>query len=213
MRFIPFWAAHGGKEDPLFYSQISAAVTRLSITSPHSFRFTALLPGFPLLSLPLGNFNRRGENYFFRDKFHSSKNSKLFYLRYKIKKMKQLVLAIGGLYGMTSVILGAFGAHAFKKILPADKLASFETGVKYQMYHALLLIIIGLFLQFQTTMEKSAAWSIISGTFIFSVSIYFLAFADHWGVNLKWLGPITPLGGLLMIVGWTLLIFYFVKRN
>ena len=127
--------------------------------------------------------------------------------------MKQLVLAIGGFYGMTSVILGAFGAHAFKKILPAEKLASFETGVKYQMYHALLLVAIGLFLQFQTTLEKSAAWCIISGTFVFSVSIYLLSFADHWGANLKWLGPITPLGGLLMIVGWALLIFYFLKRN
>lgn len=127
--------------------------------------------------------------------------------------MKQLVLVIGSLYGGLAVILGAFGAHAFKKILPAEKLISFETGVKYQMYHALLLIAIGLFLEFQTSLEKSAAWSIILGTFIFSTSIYFLSFADHWGVNLKWLGPITPLGGLLMIVGWFLLAFYFLKRN
>src|SRR5690606_26035030 len=127
--------------------------------------------------------------------------------------MKQLVLVIGGIYGLTSVILGAFGAHAFKKILPAEKLASFETGVKYQMYHALLLIIIGLFLQFQSTFEKSAAWCIITGTFVFSVSIYLLSFADHWGVNLKWLGPITPLGGLMMIIGWILLTAYFWKSN
>lgn len=127
--------------------------------------------------------------------------------------MKQLVLTIGALYGMFAVILGAFGAHAFKKILPVEKLVSFETGVKYQMYHALLLVAIGLFLQFQTTLEKSAAWCIIAGTFIFSVSIYLLSFADHWGVNLKWLGPITPLGGLLMIVGWALLIVYFWKRS
>ncbi|MET3732801.1 DUF423 domain-containing protein [Moheibacter stercoris] len=127
--------------------------------------------------------------------------------------MKQLVLVIGSLYGGLAVILGAFGAHAFKKILPAEKLISFETGVKYQMYHALLLIAIGLFLEFQTSLEKSAAWSIILGTFIFSTSIYLLSFADHWGVNLKWLGPITPLGGLLMIVGWFLLAFYFLKRN
>lgn len=126
--------------------------------------------------------------------------------------MKQLVLIFGTLYGATSVILGAFGAHAFKKILPAEKLMSFETGVKYQMYHALLLVTIGLFLEFQTTLEKSAAWCIILGTFIFTVSIYFLSFADHWGMNLKWLGPITPLGGLLMIVGWFLLMFYFLKR-
>ncbi len=127
--------------------------------------------------------------------------------------MKQLVLITGAFYGMVSVILGAFGAHAFRKILPADKLASFETGVKYQMYHALLLVAIGLFLQFQTTLEKSAAWCIITGTFIFSVSIYFLSFADHWGMNLKWLGPVTPIGGLLMIAGWALLIVYFFKRN
>lgn len=126
--------------------------------------------------------------------------------------MKQIVLSIGALYGATSVILGAFGAHAFKKILPAEKLASFEVGVRYQMYHALLLVAIGLFLQFQTTLEKSAAWCIIAGTFIFSVSIYFLTFADYWGANLKWLGPITPLGGLLMIIGWFLLLFYFLKR-
>lgn len=126
--------------------------------------------------------------------------------------MKQIVLSVGALYGATSVILGAFGAHAFKKILPAEKLASFEVGVRYQMYHALLLVAIGLFLQFQTTLEKSAAWCIIAGTFIFSVSIYFLTFADYWGANLKWLGPITPLGGLLMIIGWFLLLFYFLKR-
>lgn len=126
--------------------------------------------------------------------------------------MKQIVLAVGALYGALSVILGAFGAHAFKKFLPVEKLASFEVGVRYQMYHALLLIVIGCFLQFQTTLEKSAAWCLMLGTFIFSTSIYFLAFADHWGLNLKWLGPITPLGGLLMIVGWFLLMFHFIKK-
>ena len=127
--------------------------------------------------------------------------------------MKQLVLVIGAIYGATSVILGAFGAHAFKKILPVEKLVSFETGVQYQMYHALLLIIIGAFLQFQTGLEKGAAWSIIVGSFLFSVSIYFLSFADHWGINLKFLGPITPLGGLFMIIGWFLLICNFIKMK
>ena len=127
--------------------------------------------------------------------------------------MKQLVLVIGAIYGATSVILGAFGAHAFKKILPVEKLVSFETGVQYQMYHALLLIIIGAFLQFQTGLEKGAAWSIIVGSFLFSVSIYFLSFADHWGINLKFLGPITPLGGLFMIIGWFLFIYNFIKMK
>lgn len=127
--------------------------------------------------------------------------------------MKQIVLATGAVYGLTSVILGAFGAHAFKKFLSPEKLASFETGVKYQMYHALLLLFMGLFFSFQNTTEKSVAWSVIVGTFLFSVSIYLLSFAGHWGVNLKWLGPITPLGGLFMIIGWALLIFCFLKRT
>ncbi len=127
--------------------------------------------------------------------------------------MKQLVLIIASFYGMTSVILGAFGAHAFKKILADDKLASFEVGVKYQMYHAIALLAVGLYFQFETGLEKSIAWGWIVGTFIFSVSIYFLSFADYWGANLKWLGPITPLGGLFMIIGWALLMWYFVKTK
>lgn len=127
--------------------------------------------------------------------------------------MKQFVLAVGAVYGAMSVILGAFGAHAFKKILSVERLTSFETGVKYQMYHALLLLIIGFFFSFQSSLEKGMAWSIMVGTFFFSVSIYFLSFADHWGLNLKWLGPVTPLGGLLMIIGWFLLLFCIVKKG
>ena len=127
--------------------------------------------------------------------------------------MKTLTLIIGAIYGMTSVILGAFGAHAFKKILSVERLQSFETGVKYQMYHALLLLIIGFFLKFETGIEKWAAWCIILGVILFSFSIYLLSFQEVWGVNLKFLGPITPLGGLLMITGWALLIYVFAKTK
>lgn len=126
--------------------------------------------------------------------------------------MKTFTLVFGALYGVLSVILGAFGAHAFKKILSADKLASFETGVKYQMYSALLLLILGFFLKFETGLEKWTSISIIAGTFIFSFSIYLLAFQDVWNTNLKFLGPITPIGGLFMIIGWVLLIYFFVKN-
>ncbi len=127
--------------------------------------------------------------------------------------MKTITLFIGAFYGMLSVILGAFGAHAFKKILSIERLTSFETGVKYQMYHALLLLIIGYFLKFDTGIEKWTSWCIILGTFLFSVSIYFLSFQEVWGVNLKFLGPVTPLGGLLMIIGWALLIYIFAKTK
>ncbi|WDT69005.1 DUF423 domain-containing protein [Cloacibacterium sp. TD35] len=127
--------------------------------------------------------------------------------------MKTITLIIGALYGLTSVILGAFGAHALKKVLSVERLTSFETGVKYQMYHALLLLIIGFFLKFETGIEKTTAWLIILGTFLFSVSIYFLSFQDVLKTNLKFLGPITPIGGLLMILGWALLIYVFAKTK
>ena len=127
--------------------------------------------------------------------------------------MKNLVLTIASLYGMIAIILGAFGAHAFKKFLPDEKLASFEVGVRYQMYHAIALLAIGMYFQFDKSLERSAAWCLIVGTFVFSVSVYLLSFADHWGANLKFLGPITPLGGLLMIISWAMLIFHFVKTK
>ena len=125
--------------------------------------------------------------------------------------MKNLTLIIGGIYGLLSVVLGAFGAHAFKKILSIERLESFETGVRYQMYAAFFLLIVGYILKFETTSEKWISILMIAGTFLFSVSIYFLAFQDYLGMNLKFLGPITPLGGLFMIISWGMLIWYFVK--
>ena len=127
--------------------------------------------------------------------------------------MKTITLIIGAVYGLTSVILGAFGAHALKKVLSVERLTSFETGVKYQMYHALLLLLIGFFLKFETGIEKTTAWCIILGVILFSFSIYLLSFQEVWGVNLKFLGPITPIGGLLMITGWALLIYIFAKTK
>ena len=127
--------------------------------------------------------------------------------------MKQFVLVTASIYGMLSVILGALGAHAFKQILSPEKLFSFETGVHYQMCHAIVLLAIGLFLSFSTSIEKWAAICIILGVFLFSFSIYFLTFADHWGINLRFLGPVTPVGGMFMIAGWSLLIMYFIKHK
>lgn len=127
--------------------------------------------------------------------------------------MKTLTLIIGAVYGATSVILGAFGAHAFKKILPVEKLISFETGVRYQMYSALLLLILGFFLKFETGLERWASALLMLGTFFFSFTIYLLSFQEVWGVSLRFLGPITPIGGLLMILGWVMLIIFFVKTK
>ena len=127
--------------------------------------------------------------------------------------MKNTTLIIGAVYGLVSVILGAFGAHALKKVISVDKLASFETGVKYQMYSALFLLIVGYILKFESPAEKWISILMIAGTFIFSVSIYLLAFSEVAAIPSKFIGPITPLGGLFMIVSWAMLIFYFIKNE
>ena len=105
----------------------------------------------------------------------------------------------------------AFGAHAFKKLISAEKLASFEVGVRYQMYSALILLILGFQLDFDIYSERLAVYGITAGTILFSFSIYFLSFAEYWKKNLKFLGPITPLGGLLMLIGWISLMISFLR--
>ncbi|MFY1046923.1 DUF423 domain-containing protein [Chryseobacterium sp. GP-SGM7] len=127
--------------------------------------------------------------------------------------MKTITLVFGAAYGMLSVILGAFGAHALKKILSVERLESFETGVRYQMYAAFFLLIVGYILKFDTSSQKWISILMIVGTMLFSFSIYGLSLQDHFGINLKFLGPITPLGGLFMILSWLMLIFYFVKNR
>ena len=127
--------------------------------------------------------------------------------------MKTITLVFGAAYGMLSVILGAFGAHALKKILSVERLESFETGVRYQMYAAFFLLIIGYILKFETSSEKWTSILMIVGTMLFSFSIYFLSLQDYLGANLKFLGPVTPLGGLFMILSWGMLILYFAKNR
>ncbi|MBA5247667.1 DUF423 domain-containing protein [Marnyiella aurantia] len=127
--------------------------------------------------------------------------------------MKTFTLVIGAVYGLLSVILGAFGAHALKKIISAEKLTSFETGVRYQMYSALFLLIVGYILKFESPSEKWISILMIAGTFIFSFSIYLLSMSEAWNMNFKFLGPITPIGGLMMIISWAMLIYYFLKNR
>ncbi|WP_223225245.1 DUF423 domain-containing protein [Sphingobacterium cavernae] len=125
--------------------------------------------------------------------------------------MNTATLIIATLFGSSAIILGAFGAHAFKKLISAEKLASFEVGVRYQMYSALILLILGFQLNFDIYSERLAVYGITAGTILFSFSIYFLSFAEYWKKNLKFLGPITPIGGLLMLIGWISLMISFLR--
>ncbi len=119
---------------------------------------------------------------------------------------------VGALLGLLAVVFGAFGAHLLKKTFTEDQLNSFETGVKYQMYHALLLLMLSFNLNLETGLEKAIIYCIIIGIILFSFSIYGLCISESKGNKIKILGPITPIGGLLLVTGWGLLFYNIVKN-
>lgn len=126
--------------------------------------------------------------------------------------MVLLAQCLGALYGLLAVIFGAFGAHALKKTFTEDQLKSFETGVKYQMYHAIFLIVLGFNFNLETALERTMIYCFIIGTFLFSFSIYGLCVSASKGKKLRFLGPITPIGGLLLVLGWAMLLYSFIKN-
>lgn len=129
--------------------------------------------------------------------------------------MERKMIVVGILLILLSIVLGAFGAHALKDILKEfpKKIVSFETGVRYQMYSGLAFLIIGLNKdKFQFSLN-AVFWTWLIGTLFFSVSIYFLAIQSVLGVSLKFLGPFTPLGGLLLIIGWLIILLKFLKQS
>lgn len=119
--------------------------------------------------------------------------------------MSQLALISGAIFGLLSIVFGAFGAHLLKKKLTVDQLQSFETGVKYQMYHAIVLLILGFNLDNSATINAYIIYAFVLGTILFSFSIYGLVLSSAKNKKLTFLGPITPLGGLLLTMGWVLL--------
>lgn len=117
--------------------------------------------------------------------------------------MDRLFFLLGAVSGFLSVALGAFGAHALRQRLqlPADLLRVWETGVHYQIVHALALLSIAFAAQrFPQGPWAAAGWCFVAGTVVFSGSLYALALT-----GLRWLGAVTPLGGVLFLVGWILL--------
>lgn len=121
---------------------------------------------------------------------------------------QQAFIITGTLFGMLAIIFGAFGAHALKKTLSEDQLKSFETGEKYQMYHAIVLLILGFNQEFSTS---AMYWCFTIGIVLFSFSIYGLILSDAKGKKLRFLGPITPIGGLLFVIGWLMIIIHTIQ--
>ncbi len=113
--------------------------------------------------------------------------------------MDRVFLLLGSLLAGLAVALGAFGAHALRDRLGADLLNTFETAVRYQMYHALALLAVGLILSCfsSSAFVPASGWLFIVGIILFSGSLYLLCFT-----GVRWLGAITPLGGVAFILGW-----------
>jgi uncharacterized membrane protein YgdD (TMEM256/DUF423 family) len=125
----------------------------------------------------------------------------------------KLFLIAAAIFGLTGVVLGAFGAHGLKGVLTADQLASYETGVRYQLLHAVVLLVVATLLpRTDALLLHWAGYLFISGIILFSVSIYLLALRNQLGITTwQWLGPITPLGGLCLIAGWLTLAIWAIR--
>jgi uncharacterized membrane protein YgdD (TMEM256/DUF423 family) len=127
--------------------------------------------------------------------------------------MERKITSVAAFMGMTAIILGAFGAHALKKQLSIEQLESFETGVKYQMYHALFLMFLGMYTFLNEKVKKAVFQLVIFGVFFFSGSIYLLTTKAITGVDFKFIGIVTPIGGAFLIVGWSILLWNIWKSK
>ena len=116
--------------------------------------------------------------------------------------MNRTIFSTGIFMGILAVALGAFGAHGLEKLIDAEAIQTFETGVTYQMYHALFLLIIGSTGLLSQQKKKLPFFLIVAGVVLFSFSIYLLAINSLTQFDFKSIGIITPIGGLLLILGW-----------
>jgi len=119
-------------------------------------------------------------------------------------------LTITSVLGALTIILGAFGAHALKETLTIDQLNSFETAVRYQMYHVIALLFVNTYTGVSDGFRKQISWLFFIGILLFSGSIYLIQLTP---VTAKSIWFVTPLGGLLFIVGWLLMGLNFMKKK
>ena len=127
--------------------------------------------------------------------------------------MDKKIISTGAIFGMLAIILGAFGAHALKKVLSIEELSTFETGVKYQMYHALFLLFIGTIIELSQKAKKTIYYLVVFGVVFFSGSIYLLATNSLTAFDFKVIGFVTPIGGLLLILAWGVLFINLIKKK
>lgn len=127
--------------------------------------------------------------------------------------MNKTILATGLALGLLAVVLGAFGAHGLKKVIGPEDIGTFETGVKYQMYHALFLMVLSILPNFANSTKMTVFYIVLIGVVLFSGSIYALATNAITSFDFKKIGFITPIGGTLLIAGWGILLYSVLTKK
>ena len=127
--------------------------------------------------------------------------------------MNKSILVAGAILGILGIVLDAFGAHGLEKLVDADAVNTFETGVRYQIYHAFFLLIVGgtSFVDLKT--KKIVFYLVIIGVLFFSGSIYGLATNELSSFDFKTIAMITPVGGLLLILSWIMVLIGIIKNK
>ena len=123
--------------------------------------------------------------------------------------MNRKILITASVFGLISVVLGAFASHGLKEVISQNDLETFQVGVRYQMHHALLLLLIGFTTKIKDIVKKRMFWFIAVGLLLFSGSIYGLATNQLTEFDFTKIGFITPIGGLLLILAWLTLVLNF----
>lgn len=129
------------------------------------------------------------------------------------QKYQKKILFITAIIGALTIAIGAFGAHGLKKMVDAASISSFETGVRYQMYHVIALLFLGISSKIHFSYLKWTTRFFLLGMLLFSGSIYVLALQEYVPFSTRVLGPITPLGGLLLMAGWISLGIGVLKKK
>ncbi|SIP94702.1 Uncharacterized membrane protein YgdD, TMEM256/DUF423 family [Maribacter ulvicola] len=130
-----------------------------------------------------------------------------------VKVMKKTILSTACLFGMLAVLFGAFGAHGLKNLVDAQAVATFETGVRYQIYHAFFLFALGLLPYEYVKSKKTIYICTVLGVVLFSFSIYLLSLNSLVAFDFKVIGIVTPIGGLFLIVAWALMGYGILKSK
>lgn len=127
--------------------------------------------------------------------------------------MNRKIILVASVFGLLAIVFGAFGAHALKALLNENQLVSFETGVRYQMYHVLFLLWLGTTSLVAEKAKKVIFYLVLTGVLLFSGSIYLLATNDLTSVNFSFLGPVTPVGGLSLMLAWVVLFLNIFRQK